>query len=312
MNMRTWITVSILFLAACNNKEPEYDASGTFEATETIVSAQANGVLQSFTIEEGQRLDSGQAAGYVDSTQLHLKKQQIQAQIDAILGKKPKTGLQTAALRAQLAHAQQEQQRLSRLVKADAATPKQLDDANAQIAVIEKQIAAQQSSLDITNSNLNQETKPLTVQLKVLADQLEKCVIINPVKGTVLAKYAAERELTATGKPLYKIADLSTMILRAYITGDQFATIRPGQKVRVFADGGNGGTKSYEGIVEWINEKAEFTPKTIQTKNERANLVYAVKIRVKNDGVLKVGMYGAVGLDPEGQRETKKSMVTGR
>lgn len=301
MNTRIGIALFILFFASCNNKEPEYDASGAFEATEIIVSAQASGILESFMIEEGQQLDSGQVTGYVDSTQLHLKKQQLQARIDAVLGKRPEIGLQTAALKAQLAHAQQERQRLVRLVKADAATLKQLDDANAQIAVIQKQIAAQQSALHITNANLTQETKPLAVQIQALTDQLNKCVIVNPVKGTVLVKYAEQNELTATGRPLYKIADLSTMILRAYITGDQFAAIQPGQKVNVFADGQNGEARSYEGIVEWINDKAEFTPKTIQTKDERANLVYAVKIRVRNDGALKIGMYGAIRLNRKEQ-----------
>jgi HlyD family secretion protein len=296
MNKFLLLPVLLLALNGCKGNEPEYDASGTFEATETIISAQANGQIEALDIHEGQHLDSSQVVGYVDSAALHLKREQLQAQITAILGKRPDASAQVAALQAKLQHAEEEQKRLSRLVKADAATTKQLDDANAQIAVLKKQIAAQQSSLNITSSSLHKETLPLTIELKELDDQLEKCKIINPVTGIVLTKYAETHEMTAAGKPLYTIADLSTIILRAYITGNQLNAIKPGQQVKVFVDSNDGKTKAYKGTVEWISDKAEFTPKTIQTKEERANLVYAIKVRVKNDGTLKIGMYGAVQL----------------
>jgi HlyD family secretion protein len=191
-----------------------------------------------------------------------------------------------------LKQAVREQQRISNLLKADAATPKQLDDANAQVAIIKRQITAQESALDIAASGLNNETLPLAVQIRQLDDQLSKCRIENKINGTVLSKYAEANEIAATGKPLYKISDLSFIILRAYITGDQLSQVKTGMKVKVLTDAPGGAYKTYEGLIEWISDKAEFTPKTIQTKDERANLVYAVKVRIKNDGFLKIGMYG--------------------
>lgn len=283
-----------LLLYACNGKEQEFDASGTFEAEETIVAAEASGALRSFAIEEGQLLQQGAAIGYIDSTQLYLKKQQLLAQINAIKGKKPDIQVQLAALKEQLSAAEKEQRRLTNLVKADAATTKQLDDMTAQVAVIKRQIAAQQSSLDISSNNISQETVPLEVQISQVNDQLAKSRIINPVTGTVLTKYAEENEITAPAKPLYRIADLSFVTLRAYVTADQLSRFKTGQQVKVYIDNGPDQYKEYAGTVTWVNDKAEFTPKTVQTKNERANLVYAIKVKVKNDGYLKLGMYGEV------------------
>lgn len=285
------ITISI---SGCKNREIAYDASGVFEATETIIAAQANGTLQSFNIEEGEMLDSGQLVGYVDSTRLNLKKLQLMAQIKATLGQKPDVYKQIAGLQAKLKHAIHEQKRIANLVKSDAATQKQLDDANAQIDILKKQIAAQQSALDITSSGINKAVLPLHIQIETINDQLEKCKIINPVKGTVLTKFAEAYEFTSMGKPLYSIADLSTMTLRAYITGDQLTVIRLGQKVKVLTDDKNEKMKQYNGTIEWIGTEAEFTPKTVQSKDERANLVYPIKVNVKNDGRLKIGMYGEV------------------
>ncbi|MBL0745319.1 HlyD family secretion protein [Chryseolinea lacunae] len=279
-------------VAACTSNKNAYDASGTFEAVETIVSAEASGTLKSFTVEEGQTLQAGVHVGFIDSVQLYLKKKQLMAQIAAVLSKKPNVAKQLAALQEQLKQAQREQQRVANLVKADAATQKQLDDATTQLDVVKKQIEAQQSTLGITTSSLTEETSPLSVQIEQLNDQLAKCKVVNPVNGTVLTKYAEAKEMTAVGKPLYKIADLSTIILRAYITGDQFAHAKLNSKVTVSVDDGKGNYKAYPGVVEWISDKAEFTPKTIQTKDERANLVYALKVRVTNDGLLKIGMYG--------------------
>lgn len=294
MNNVKILTLAALLLASCTDDRSGYDASGTFEAVETIISAEASGVIQELNVQEGQLVQTGQMVGYIDSTQLHLKKRQLQAQIGAVLSRKPNVAIQLAALQEQLHQAIREQQRIANMAEADAATPKQLDDANAQVAVIKKQIAAQRSSLGITASSLTEEASPLEIQIAQLEDQLAKSHIVNPLEGTVLVKYAEANETAIVGKPLYKIADLSSIILRAYVTGPQFTQIKLHQQVTVLVDDAAGKYREYEGIVEWISDKAEFTPKTIQTKDERENLVYATKIRVKNDGLLKIGMYGEV------------------
>ncbi len=288
------LIVAAVLSASCTGNQQAYDASGTFEAVETIISAEATGTIRALDVEEGQLLTAGQAVGYIDSMQLYLKKRQLEAQINAVLSKKPNIAVQLAALQEQLDQAIREQQRIANMVKADAATPKQLDDANAQVAVIKKQIAAQQSNLGISSSSITQETSPLAVQIAQVEDQLAKSRIVNPIAGTVLVKYAEANESTATGKPLYKIADLSTVTLRAYVTGPQFSQLQLNQQVTVLVDDADGNYREYPGTVAWISDKAEFTPKTIQTKDERENLVYAVKINVKNDGLLKIGMYGEV------------------
>lgn len=287
----------LFFLTACNNNKVSFDASGSFEAEETIISSEATGTIKQFDVEEGQILLAGQAIGYIDSTQLYLKKKQLIAQVGAMLSKKPNISAQLAALQSQLTTAQKEKVRITNLVNGNATPQKQLDDINAQIDVIIKQIEAQKSSLDISTEGISKETVPVDVQIDQLNDQLEKCKIINPVKGTVLAKYAEANEMTTAGKPLYKIADLSNIILRAYITSNQLTQVKLNQKVKVLTDDGKGGYKETEGTVTWINDKAEFTPKTIQTKDERANLVYAIKVKVKNDGSYKIGMYGEVLLN---------------
>ncbi len=297
--MKKLIIILAAFVAGCAGGEIKYDASGTFEAVETIVSAEANGIIKRFTVEEGQELKANQVVGYVDSVQLYLKKKQLEAQIAAVLSKKPNIATQIASLQEQLRQAQREQTRVENLLKADAATQKQLDDATAQVEIIKKQIAAQESSLGITSKSINEESGPLTVQIAQLEDQLSKCKIVNEVNGTVLTKYAEVNEMTTTGKPLYKIADLSEIILRAYVTGDQLPDLKLGQHVTVLIDAPKNSYKEYPGEIQWISSKAEFTPKTIQTKDERANLVYAVKIRVKNDGLIKIGMYGEVKLTAE-------------
>ncbi len=283
----------ILFANACKN-EKTFDASGSFEAVEVIISAEANGVLEVFNIEEGQYLQDGDFIGYIDSTQLYLKKKQLETQIVALMAKKPNIPVQLSALQEQLKTAEVEQQRITNLVKSDAATTKQLDDINAQIEIIKKQIAAQKSTLVISSEGINKDVLPLQVQVEQLNDQLQKCKIINPVKGTVLTKYAEQNEMAAAGKALYKIADLSTIILRAYISSNQLAQVKLNQKVKVHTDDGSGGFKEDEGTITWISDKAEFTPKTIQTKEERANMVYAVKIKMPNDGTYKIGMYGEI------------------
>ncbi|MDH1881028.1 HlyD family secretion protein [Empedobacter sp. GD03797] len=290
----TLLTAVTALLTACNDNKVSFDASGSFEAEETIISSEATGTIKQFNIEEGQTLGAGQEIGYIDSLQLYLKKKQLEAQVTAILGKKPNIPVQLSALQEQLKTTERERTRVANLVKGDAATPKQLDDINAQIEVLKKQIEAQQSTLSISSEGLSKDIVPLQVQVEQLNDQLAKCKIINPANGTVLAKYAEANEMTTTGKPLYKIADLSNIILRAYITSNQLTQIKLNQTVKVLTDDGKGGYKETAGTIIWINDKAEFTPKTIQTKDERANMVYAVKIKVKNDGLYKVGMYGEI------------------
>jgi HlyD family secretion protein len=287
------LSAFVLLAVSCKN-ENTFDASGSFEAVEVIISAEANGILQEFNIEEGQIIQAGQLIGYVDSTQLYLKKKQLETQIVALLAKKPNIPVQLSALHEQLKTAVVEQQRIVNLVKSDAATTKQLDDINAQIEIIKKQIDAQKSTLVISSEGINKDVLPLQVQVEQLNDQLQKCKIINPTNGTVLTKYAEPNEMAATGKALYKIADLSTIILRVYISSDQLAQIKLRQKVKVLTDDGSGGMKEDEGTITWISDKAEFTPKTIQTKEERANMVYAIKIKMQNDGIYKIGMYGEV------------------
>ncbi len=282
---------------ACKKAKKDFDASGSFEVEEVIISSEATGTIRQFDVQEGQKLVEGQVIGYIDSTQLFLRKKQLEAQIQALLGKKPDISTQLASLQEQLKATQREQKRIVDLVKADAATPKQLDDINAQVSVLQKQIAAQQSSLGISSSGFTKEALPLKVQIEQIDDQLLKTKIINPVEGTVILKYAEANEMATQGKPLYKIADLSTLIFRAYITGDQLPQIALNQSVKVLTDDGSGGYKETAGTISWISDKAEFTPKTIQTKDERANMVYALKIKVRNDGYLKIGMYGELKFD---------------
>lgn len=294
VNKGFFAVVFSAILLSCNGGQISFDASGSFEAEEVIISAEAQGILKEFKIEEGQVLSYGQKIGYIDSTQLYLKIKQLESQIEAMLGKKPNISIQLSALQDQLKAAEVERERVSNLVKGDAATPKQLDDVNAQVEVLKSQIEAHKSTLNISSEGINKEIIPIQYQIEQLSDQLSKCTIINPLQGTVLTKYAKEKEMSAMGKPLYKIADLSTIILRVYVSGDQLADIKLNQKVSVMTDDGKGGYHTTEGIITWISDKAEFTPKTIQTKNERANLVYAVKVRVVNDGKYKIGMYGEI------------------
>ena len=281
-------------LQSCGHSKTEHDATGTFEATEIVVSSEANGKIISFQIDEGQTLTANQKIGAIDSIQLYLRKKQLATNIGSIESRRPEIDKQIAAIEQQIATQKHEKQRIERLLKANAANQKNLDDINAQIAVLEKQLDAQKSTLTNTNRGINDDAEGVQLQIAQLNDQLKKCQIINPINGSVLVKYAEENEVTTIGKPLYKIADTKTMILRAYITADQLTKIKIGQKVNVFSDFGEDNSKQYAGTITWISNKAEFTPKTIQTRDERANLVYAVKIEVKNDGLLKIGMYGEI------------------
>ena len=286
--------LSLLLALACSNGNGDFDATGTFESEEIIVSSEAMGKLVMFQVEEGMQLKQNQIVGVVDTIQLHLKKKQLLSSITAVLSKQPDVNTQLAALQEQIKTAEVEKKRIENLVKLDAATTKQLDDINSQLEVLNKQYTATKSSLTITKQGLQSETLPLVAQVEQIQDQIKKSIIINPIDGTVLTRYAKQDEITSNGKALYKIANLSDMTLRAYVDGDQLGQIKLGQKVTVFVDKGDGKQKEMSGEIYWVSSKAEFTPKTIQTKDERANLVYAIKVKVINDGYLKIGMYGEI------------------
>lgn len=293
--MKNVILIStLLMLVACGANEKEYDATGTFEATETIVSAEQSGVLLHFDVEEGNVLKQGQEVGLVDTTQVWLKIQQTSAMKAVYRSQKPDMEAQIAAIRQQLTKAQQEQQRYQKLVADGAAPSKILDDAANQVKVLQKQLAAQQSALSTNIQALDKQMATADVQVSQLQDQLRKCHITTPAQGTVLEKYVEQGEFVSVGKPLFKVADVGQMFLRAYVTSVQLQHIKIGQQVKVFADYGDGGKKGYDGKVSWISSRSEFTPKTILTDDERADLVYAVKVAVKGDGYIKIGMYGGV------------------
>ena len=288
----TLIATVLLSLAACNRGDGNFDATGTFEATEILVSSEANGKIMELNIEEGDRLDAGAMVGYIDSTQLYLKKMQLSAGLRSVDIRKPDIRKQIAALEQQIATARTEQQRMENLVKAKAGNQKQVDDIVNNIKYLQKQLDAQYSTLNKTTGGADAEAESILYQIMQLDDQLQKSRIVTPQAGTVLVKYAEPGEVTVAGKPLYKIADTDLLYLRAYITADQLSKLKQGQTVRVFADYGADEQREYPGTITWISDKSEFTPKGIQTKDERANLVYAIKIAVKNDGYLKIGQYG--------------------
>lgn len=292
----SFIIISLVLLVTSCKEERQFDASGSFEAEEFIISSEGMGKIEFFSIEEGQLLQAGAIVGCIDTTQLYLKKKQLEAQIGAVLSRKPDIRVQIASLEEQIASILKEKERFTKLVKSDAATQKQLDDIENQYKMLQKQLQAQQSQLAITSDGISKESVPMRVQMEQIEDQIRKCIIINPINGTVLTRYAKANEITANGKPLYKIADLTTIILRAYISGDQLPKVKLNQKVKVFTDNGDGTFQETTGIITWISDKAEFTPKTIQTKNERANLVFAIKVSVVNDGKFKIGMYGEINL----------------
>ena len=288
------IAGSVLMLAACGNNEKEYDATGVFEATETTVAAEQSGALMRFDVMEGDEIALGQEVGLIDTTQIGLKIQQLGATKEVYQSQKPDMEKQIAATRQQLAKARQDQQRYKELVADGAAPSKMLDDATSQVQVLQKQLDAQISSLNTSTNALNKQMAATDVQVSQLQDQLRKCHVSAPIKGIVLEKYVERGEFVAVGKPLFKIADTEQMFIRAYITSAQLKDIKVGQQAKVFADYGDGQKKEYEGTVSWISSKSEFTPKTILTDDERADLVYALKVAIKNDGYVKIGMYGEV------------------
>ena len=297
-------------LSACASKKLAYDASGTFEGDEIIVSSEVSGQILALNFEEGEELPAGKIALVIDSTQTWLKKKQVEAQIKAAGYRIPDIKSQTGQYASQIAvldtridYLTKERQRINNMLKDDAATPKQLDDITQQLeearrqrTVYSSQKMAQSSALHTQSASIRADIKPLFVQIEQLSDQLNKTTIVNPEKGIVLTRYVNKYEIAQPGKPLYKIANMDTIILRAYFTGDHLYGLKTGKEVSVMVEGNSDKKKTYIGTIEWISSEAEFTPKTIQTADERANLVYAVKIRVPNDGHLKLGMYADVKL----------------
>ena len=290
------IFAAAALLVACGEKDKDYNATGTFEATEVTVSAEQTGKLMQFNITEGDKVDAGLQVGLIDTVQLYLKARQMGATKLVYFAQKPETQKQIAATRQQIIKARQEVNRYAQLVKEDAANRKLLDDANSQLQVLERQLEAQISSLNSSNNSLNAQMGTVDVDKLQIADQLQKCHIYSPISGIILEMYVEQGEFAAIGKPLFKIADTDNMFMRAYITSDQLRSVKIGQQVKVFSDYGNGNRKEYQGKVTWISSKSEFTPKTILTDDERADLVYAIKVAVKNDGYIKIGMYGEVKL----------------
>ena len=281
-------------LNACGRKERQYDATGVFEATETTVYAEQTGALLTFNVEEGDTVGQNREVGLIDTTQLWLKMKQAEAMKSVYQSQKPEQEKQIAVTRQQLAKAKQDQQRFKELVADGAAPAKMLDDANSQVEVLQRQLDAQLSSLRVNTNALDKQMDATDVQAEQLRDQIRKCHILVPAKGTVIEKYVERGEFVSAGKPLFKMADTENMFIRAYVTSAQLENIKTGQKATVFADYGNGGKKEYEGRVTWISSRSEFTPKTILTDDERADLVYAVKVAIKGDGYVKMGMYGEV------------------
>lgn len=296
--MKRLLIISALIgciFSSCNRNRFDHDASGTFEATEVIVSAEASGKIEAFDIIEGNYLQKGECLGYIDTTQLYLKKLQLQTSTKAISVKRPDISLQIASTKDQIANAELDKKRIDNMFKDGAATQKQVDDIHSQLSVLKSTLAAQVNSLSTSVNSLNEESSSYEIQVAQIEDQLRKSRIINPIEGTVLNKYAEEKEMTSAGKPLYRIADIKHLFLRAYIVSDQLSDVEIGQEATVYINMLDNKQKPYKGIVSWISDKAEFTPKTIQTKDERSNLVYAVKIAVENtDGMIKIGMYGDV------------------
>lgn len=294
----TFLTLPLLggvgwgLLLSCSSNENNYDAMGVFEATEVVVSAKVQGELISLDLNEGDEVKADSTLGFIDATKLNLQQQSLQDNRDAQTARILNLQEQTASIQQQINNLQQEYERFSGLLTKGAATQKQVDDLANQIKVMKAQFAATQSQLRSANESIQHQASASDQQMKIVGSQMDEAIIKSPISGTILKKYGERGEYAVPGKALFKVADLQEMILRAYITADQFDRLKLGQKVKVMVDNGNETQREYKGKVTWIAQKAEFTPKTIQTKDERANLVYAIKVSVKNDGMIKIGQYG--------------------
>lgn len=296
--MRTLAVIILIamLITSCSNSEKKQDATGIFEATEVSVSAEQAGKLVSLNIEEGDSVVQGQRVGLIDTLQLYLKKEQLLADSKVFDAQRPDVAKQIASLREQITKAQQEVNRSKELVADGAAPRKMLEDNQSILKVLKGQLAALESSLSVQQNTLSARKLTDDSQIKQIQDQISKCRIVSPISGIVLEKYMEQGELAMTGKPLFKVADMKHVFLRAYVTSAQLEKIRVGQKVKVRSDYGDGKGRRYEGKVVWISNKSEFTPKTILTDDERAELVYAIKIAIVNDGFVKIGMYGELFL----------------
>lgn len=286
-------TIGSLMLASCGSKT-DYDAQGTFEATEVTVSAEGTGKILSLNIEQGDSVTANRPVGLIDTLQLSLQLKELASQREALLKSRPDLSAQKASLLQEIAGTTTDRDRIQRLLQQGAATQQQLDNLNTKLSSLQGQLQALVSTMNNNTANLNEQANALEVRQDAIADQIEKCIISSPISGTVLAKIAEAGEVASFGKPLFKVADMDHMYLRAYFTSHQLSSLRLGQKVKVMADYGGGNEKEYPGTITFIATQSEFTPKTIQTKDSRANLVYAVKISVPNDGLLKIGLTGNV------------------
>lgn len=291
------IAAAILcMLAACHNA-PDYDATGIFEATTTVVSAETAGKIMEFPVEEGDTIAAGERIALVDTAMLSLQRSQLGRQRRSAEGSTPDVSAQVAALRTRIAHAEQEAARQHRLLADGATTARQVDDADAQLRALRAELGAQLSTLGKSRSSIGDNASAIGYQGDQIAEQIARCNVLSPTCGTVLVKYAERGEYATPGKPLVKIADLGKIYLRCYFTAAQLADVHLGQKVTVTADFGGDKRFDYPGIITWIAQESEFTPKSIQTRDSRANLVYAAKVAVENDGRLKLGQYGEVRLN---------------
>lgn len=291
-----WAAITLLILASCSENEVKWDATGTFEATQVVVSAEENGQIEMLYLSDGQHLSQGEIVGLIDTVQLSLLEKQLIASQSASAGRSQDLKKQIAATEQQIEWQVSEKERFMKLAKQNAATQKQVDDIANQIAVLRKQLAAQRSTIERANQSVTDDSQAIEIQIDQVRDRLKKCRVESPIAGTVLVRYAEAGEFATTGKPIFMVANMDKVYLRAYITADQLTKMKLDQNVLVYSDFGADGQREYAGRVEWISDRAEFTPKTIQTRNERANLVYAVKIAVVNDGYLKIGMYGQMKL----------------
>lgn len=294
MKKTAMICVAAMVLTGCNANRSGYDAEGYFESTEVTVSAESSGKILYFNAEEGADVEAGTLLGCIDTVQLYLTRMQLAKSAESVLKNRPDIAKQVQAMKEQLKTLEREKDRVARLLADGAATQKQMDDIESQIAVMEVQLDAQETALENSVSSLDAQSSSIGMQIAQIDDKLAKCRISSPVSGTVLTKYAEAGEFVAAGRPLFKVADLDRVYLRAYVTSAQLSEIKIGQQVKVYSDYGKGYSKEYPGTVTWISSQSEFTPKNIQTDDERRNLVYAIKVAVGNDGLIKLGMYGGI------------------
>lgn len=293
--MKRWYFILLLSaITGCSDGDGKYDATGRFESTEIIVSAEATGKIMQLNIEEGYKVDSGDILGYIDTIQLNFQKRRLLESNLAVKARRADVSKQIAVLRQQIKNLEIERDRAERLISSNAGNRKTLDDVKAQISTLERQIDAQQSLLEKGNLSADKEGAAIEIQIAQTEDLIRKSIITAPISGTVMVKYANRGEFKGTGQPLFKIAHLDNITLRAYVTNEFVQKIKTGDSVKVFTGFDQESARNYGGVIRWISEEAEFTPKNIQSRDQRSNLVYAVKIDVVNDGYIKTGMYGDV------------------